>query len=545
MPAVGPDRWGDIGIVPTGLTQDRYVRSVEVREINDIPKDAANETVGGRFIFHHMTYESGVLNEDGDGIVGRTERWPIHEVGRNPDIFPEKAGRLLPAHSALALTASHLHANGWRETTAHLEFGFKFFPVGYEPEYKRGGALLGNGIDIDVVPNKAGQEFHSFETLQQHTKIIAFEPHLHAPGVRMCIEAIWGHNQFTLNCVGYDHNWVQQYVYKDDAAPLLPKGTILHIIGFLDTTKDNPNLADTRNWAGGGRRSVSNMFIDLGYSVSLTEEQFQQEMAARRAKMKDRNDFDVGLPAVLGSPDDDRDGSTGRPGAGPLMKRVLLIAAAVLLACRAAEAQTRFMYLRGQTVSPAYEGWWPNDDGSYTLFFGYMNSNWEEQLDVPVGPKNYFTFTEPGASGRPVARRVRRGLRRPGAAHALLSAAKPLPVHDPGARRLRGDRARVDARDPRDDREGVRIAPLRLPHQPAGDLDRGGRRLRQPGRRPAHQRPARARRRGRRAQDRARWRDAPSGGPRARPGQPSQEEARGACRRRPRSSTGHRRPWWR
>ncbi|MEX0618308.1 MAG: hypothetical protein WD180_05065, partial [Pseudohongiellaceae bacterium] len=75
-----------------------------------------------------------------------------------------------------------------------------------------------------------------------------------------------------------------------------PKGTILHTIGFLDTTDANPNLADPRNWAGGGRRSVSNMFIDLGYSVELTEEQFQAEMAERRASMKDRNDYDVGCP---------------------------------------------------------------------------------------------------------------------------------------------------------------------------------------------------------------------------------------------------------
>ena len=37
VPAVGPDRWGDIGLVPTGLTVDRYVQAVEVREINDIP----------------------------------------------------------------------------------------------------------------------------------------------------------------------------------------------------------------------------------------------------------------------------------------------------------------------------------------------------------------------------------------------------------------------------------------------------------------------------------------------------------------------------
>jgi hypothetical protein len=112
----------------------------------------------------------------------------------------------------------------------------------------------------------------------------------------MCLEAIWGYTVETLSCVGYDHNWVRGYAYDNDSQPLLPKGTILHVIGFLDTTEDNPNVADARNWAGGGRRSVSNMFIDLGYSVTLTEEQFQAEMAERRAKMADRNDFDVGCP---------------------------------------------------------------------------------------------------------------------------------------------------------------------------------------------------------------------------------------------------------
>ena len=297
VPAVGPDRWGDIGLLPTGLTEDRYVQSVEVREINDIPMDTEVTTVGGRYIFHHMTYSSGVLNEEGTGIVEDTRQgWPIHEVGRNADIFGEGVGMLLPANSALHLRASHVHSTGQRETTGHLEFGYRFFPRGYEPKYSRSGGSGGNGIDIDVKPNQAGQEFHSYRVLDQHTKITTFEPHLHAPGVRMCLEAIWGINRFTLNCVGYDHNWVKQYHYDDHSAPLLPKGTILHIIGFVDTRADNPNLADTRNWAGGGRRSVSNMFIDLGQSARLTEEQFQAEMAARRAKMKDRNEYDIGCP---------------------------------------------------------------------------------------------------------------------------------------------------------------------------------------------------------------------------------------------------------
>ena len=61
-----------------------------------------------------------------------------------------------------------------------------------------------------------------------------------------------------------------------------------------------------------------------------------------------------------------------------------------------ADAQTRFMYLRGQSVHPAFEGGWTNPDGSFTLWFGYMNSNWQEEFDVAVGPDNYFAVSEPG-----------------------------------------------------------------------------------------------------------------------------------------------------
>ncbi len=86
----------------------------------------------------------------------------------------------------------------------------------------------------------------------------------------------------------------------------------------------------------------------------------------------------------------------GAPVLGLPVARLLLALSAILLLSQTADAQTRFMYLRGQTVSPAFEGWWPNDDGSFTLFFGYMNSNWEQEFNVPVGPDNYFMPTEPG-----------------------------------------------------------------------------------------------------------------------------------------------------
>jgi hypothetical protein len=66
-----------------------------------------------------------------------------------------------------------------------------------------------------------------------------------------------------------------------------------------------------------------------------------------------------------------------------------------LLLLLPAGAQTRFTYSKGQSISPAYEGWMPNDDGSFTLYFGYMNTNWLEEIDVPVGPDNNI---EPGGA---------------------------------------------------------------------------------------------------------------------------------------------------
>ena len=74
-----------------------------------------------------------------------------------------------------------------------------------------------------------------------------------------------------------------------------------------------------------------------------------------------------------------------------------LLVVALLAAGLGLSAQTRFTYSRGQSVSPAFEGWWQNEDGTYSLFFGYMNSNWEEELDVPIGPDNNI---EPGGPDR-------------------------------------------------------------------------------------------------------------------------------------------------
>jgi hypothetical protein len=70
-------------------------------------------------------------------------------------------------------------------------------------------------------------------------------------------------------------------------------------------------------------------------------------------------------------------------------KRWTILWPAALAAVSAvASAQTRFTYSKGQSVNPAYEGWMPNEDGSFTMYFGYMNTNWLEEFDIPVGPEN-------------------------------------------------------------------------------------------------------------------------------------------------------------
>ena len=60
-------------------------------------------------------------------------------------------------------------------------------------------------------------------------------------------------------------------------------------------------------------------------------------------------------------------------------------------------ATAQLSYRTGAEIEPGYEGWRANEDGTYTLIFGYMNENWEEQPDIEVGESNFFT---PGDADR-------------------------------------------------------------------------------------------------------------------------------------------------
>ncbi len=274
MRANAPDWWGVLAPVATGLTEDRYVSAVEMKEVSSVKGGT-----GGRFIFHHAIH--AMVDEQGRtlSVVGSP-----HEVGRNAELFEPDAGRPLKAGSRLHFNNVHMHANA-EDTTAHLRVGYKFHPKGYTPRRRVGGFSIGNG-ELDLLPTTAGQEVHFYTTLREHLKLTTFEPHMHAAGVRMCLEAVWGGRTETLSCAGYDHNWVRVYKYADAAAPLLPKGTLLHVTAYFDTTSSNKNVVDPRNWGGLGHRSIDNMAILIAPGIILNDAEFEEEMAVRRKQLK-------------------------------------------------------------------------------------------------------------------------------------------------------------------------------------------------------------------------------------------------------------------
>jgi len=78
----------------------------------------------------------------------------------------------------------------------------------------------------------------------------------------------------------------------------------------------------------------------------------------------------------------------------------------LLLAALAYPQQMQVRHWSGQPVAPVYEGYDVNPDGSFNMWFGYMNRNYEEALDIPVGPGNRF---EPGDDrGQPTHFEIRR-----------------------------------------------------------------------------------------------------------------------------------------
>ncbi len=75
------------------------------------------------------------------------------------------------------------------------------------------------------------------------------------------------------------------------------------------------------------------------------------------------------------------------------MRRYWAAFAAVLLfGAVGIRVSAQVQYARGQNVAPVFEGWEHNPDGTYSMVFGYLNRNYEEELDIPLGTENSITL---------------------------------------------------------------------------------------------------------------------------------------------------------
>ena len=302
LEAVAADWYGLLDGSPTGLTEDRWVKAVEVREV--LLDEAIVERKSGDlnlFVVHHAVISARERSE-----VIQTQSRPggdrgpadlfsvVHEVGQNATHYPEVLGVRLPAGSSLNWDL-HLHSIGV-EVPFRIDVAFKFHPRGWEPKYSgRGGIISYLTFDIDIPPEEPNAMMEGMQLVTKPGIMMTFEPHLHSSGKRMCIEAIYptGLSEM-LNCAGYNHNWVKVYVYDEDHAPLLPANTILRVTAWYDNTLNNPRVTDPRNWKGYGNRSTDDMFLNLSRFVPITEEQYEEELARRqgleRARVTQDND---------------------------------------------------------------------------------------------------------------------------------------------------------------------------------------------------------------------------------------------------------------
>ena len=293
--AQGPDAWREF-VVPTGLTENRYYRAVQT-----IP--------GARRAVHHMSsvivqsltpeellpgmednLEGGSTVEDLKSGAPVEMYLSSYEVGKNGDVMPEGTGRLLKAGSFIKFEV-HYSSVG-EELRDRSRIGIWLYPKGYVPKYHQITKGIGNPRSSLDIPAGATVRVDGYQRLNRPVRISAVQAHMHQRGKRMCMEAILPNGSIEqLNCFNFNFAWQKLYVYEDNVAPLLPAGTLVHVIGWYDNSSANRDNPDPRNWVGSGSRSNDEMFFARTTWTYLEDEDFKRMVAEREgaAKIKTGN----------------------------------------------------------------------------------------------------------------------------------------------------------------------------------------------------------------------------------------------------------------
>ena len=276
LKANGPDEFYDIDVDP-GLKEDLYIAAVETK-----PEPESFKVV------HHAT--ANVIEDDEDDPIGLF--FNEYALGKNGDIFPPNSGRLLRAGSKIHFNL-HLHPDG-KETPVSVSIALKLYPKGVVPKYVAFTQHMGENYDLDIPAGQISRHDGYFR-LPKPAVISAFQPHMHNRGKAMCMEAIYPDVRAdsarpapprieTINCVSnYQFGWHVTYPYADDATPLLPAGTIIHIMAWHDNTDHNKYNPNPRNWVGYGQRTIDEMSFAWVSLFYLDDADYQQRLQSRKA----------------------------------------------------------------------------------------------------------------------------------------------------------------------------------------------------------------------------------------------------------------------
>jgi hypothetical protein len=314
--AVAPDWHGMIGPTPTGLTEDRYIESVEFKEVR-LDGGPMGRVAGRKegdlnyFSVHHAGIREVHPDTDPGGIMrsaafdgkGDGNFYITYQLGANETVYPSDTGVLIKAGAQFVYTV-HLHSIG-KEVQVQLEVALRLRPKNFKPRYQQAKFVVAGdspATELDIPPNSNNVRFDSFYRMPQAGIITTFEPHMHMSGRRLCVEAIYpdGKREW-MNCAGYNHNWVKVYTYDEDVAPIVPKDTVLHIIGWYSNSTSNPLSVEPRNWKGYGSRSIDDMFHIQPRITWLTDEEFKEATAERAAKQRSTANETPSHPGRVGN----------------------------------------------------------------------------------------------------------------------------------------------------------------------------------------------------------------------------------------------------
>jgi hypothetical protein len=219
-------------------------------------------------------------------LVNRRPQLMEWAIGKGYDRFREGTGKLIMPGEWLSWD-QHLHAVG-EEVTGGSEIGLWFYPKGQEPA-KRSYLIAFSGIDrskmLDIPPNSIAYT-EGFTVLKENTLITNFQPHFHLRGKSMKVEAILpdGSRQVVSYVGNFNFNWMTNYIYDDDAAPVFPKGTVIQVSAFYDNTRNNKDNPDPDQWVGYGDRTVDEMAHAWMNVVYLSDDEYKALVAERKAK---------------------------------------------------------------------------------------------------------------------------------------------------------------------------------------------------------------------------------------------------------------------